>query len=199
MSTITTTRSYNVGDTFSFTVAARNGYGINPEGIPSMQDYLEPGTESIETIGDAYSGSLNVMFNLYPGVRISGQLKDVSVNYDILSSVHGLRYSIKFLGGMNPIPPYTAITLSTPQDIERDWSPEPLVLPVPTIDNPTPEEETLQFVAWHCLEDDRYYVAGSRIYVNDDLNFEATWQVAPVTVAVDTDSDENTTPEFENE
>lgn len=200
MSTITTTRSYNAGANFSFSVAARNGYGIDVSQIQSMQAYLEPDSETIDSIGDEYAGSLNT--GLYPGVRISGQLINVSVIYDIQSAVSGLTYRIKFMGGTNPIPPYASITLSSPQDNERDWSPEPLVLPVPTIDTSVPgapDPSTLQFVVWHCHTDGNDYPAGSHIYVSTDLFFEAQWQPAPVTVAIETDSDENDTPEFENE
>ena len=201
MSTIITTRTYQQGDNFEFTVAAKNGYGINVGAIPSMQQYLEPNSEYIEPIGDVFDGHYNDGYVdpdvvLYPGVRIGGTIVDTSVNYSIGTNVcRELTYGIKFDGGYNPTT-HEGVLIITPQNIESfHWSDNPLILETPTSD----ETSGLVFVSWHCTNDGLDYIAGSQVYVNDDLEFTAQWQPAPVSVGVESDTESSTIPEFENE
>lgn len=205
MSIITTTRAFQRGDQFTFTIAAKNGYGINPQEIPSMSQYLVEDTETIEPIGNEFPGSHN--YNLYPGARISGTLDDTSVSYDILlgnnSGVHELTYVIKFESDTNPISGHgVEIQLDGIPDNIIDpyaWSTEPLVLQTPQIIWTKPESDDIIFAVWHCVNNNVDYAPGSQIYISQDMTFEAKWAIAPVNVSVENDVDNTNIPEFENE
>lgn len=196
MSTIVTTRTYQQGDNFTFTVAAKNGYGINVNAIPSMSQYLND--EDINSLGSVFPGGYNS--DLYPGVRITGQLNNISVNYNINldnSSCRQLEYFVKFNRGTHPITG-DLIYFDTPaESIDHYlWIPNPLTLQTPS-GSQIPSD--IIFTSWYCSNDNRYYVAGSQVYVNDDLEFTAVWQPAPVSVGVESDTESSTIPEFENE
>jgi len=200
MSTIVTTRTYQQGDNFTFTIAAKNGYGIKVSEIPSMAQYLND--ESIDSLGDMFPGLHN--YGLYPAVTISGQLNNISVNYNVTlenDSCRQLQYMVKFNGGTDPTTGNPVIISNPPEEINPYyWSPNPLTLITPTIDGESlVDPDSVQFVTWHCLTDGNDYVAGSRVYVNNDLNFMAVWQPAPVSVGVESDTESSTVPEFENE
>lgn len=206
MSIITTTKNFQPGDTFIFTVAAKNGYGINYHEVPSMQEYLVSGTESIKNVGSEFPGNHNK--NLYPGVEISGMLETTSVGYNILldnsGAVRQLSYIVNFYAENNPITGNQVLIRieGIPNNVIDPyiWSPEPLVLQMPEIVITEPESGDILFVAWHCVNDNTDYNAGSRIFVNDDMVFIAKWIVAPVSVSVENDTDNSDVPEFdENE
>lgn len=205
MSEIVTTREFQRGDDFAFTVAAKNGYGIKVEEITSMQEYLAPDSETIEWVGNMYPGTNNN--GLYPAVKISGTLSNSPVNYSITSDtngvVHELEYVVKFVPDDNPITHQTVEIELDGMDLTTvyRWLDNPLILQTPTIiPNPQhPEDNEIIFTVWHCINNDTDYVAGSRIYVNSDMSFEAKWAVMPVSVGVESDTESSTIPEFENE
>lgn len=205
MSIITTTRAFQSGDQFTFTVAAKNGYGINYLEIPSMSEYLAEDTEVIEPIGTVFDGNYNG--DLYPGVRVSGMLENTSVNYEVLLENNGcvrqLTYRVKFDSDINPISGNTVqIRLEGIPDNLIDpyiWSTEPLVLQTPEIIRTEPESDDIIFTVWHCIDNNTDYAPGSRVYISDDVAFLAKWAIAPVNVSIENDTDNTNTPEFENE
>lgn len=212
MSIITTTRSYERDGNFTFTVAAKNGYGIDPSLIPSMQHYLVDDSERRDPIGEPFAGSLNNnnQIHLYPGARISGQLKGISVNYALVlqssedQPCRELMYGIKFQsdphpGTGDPVFIDDVVIPGVPDLEHYRWHDNPLILPTAV---PSTPDASITFATWRCVESgmpDRYYNAGSRIFVNNDMSFFATWVLTPVEVSVESDNDNSDIPEFENE
>ena len=200
MSVITTTRSFQRGDNFGFTVAAKNGYGISIHSIPSMQDYLVE--EHMTNVGNEYPGNYNK--ELYPGVSITGTLADTSVNYNFTVNnndgvVRQLKYNVSFTSNPSPISGDPIDLVDTGID-PYAWSATPLVLQTPQISQPAQEASQLYFTVWHCNNNNTDYNAGESVYVNDDMVFVANWAIIPVSVSVENDTDNSDVPEFdENE
>ena len=200
MSVITTTRSFQRGDNFGFTVAAKNGYGISIQSIPSMQDYLV--AEDITNVGSEYPGIYNK--ELYPGVSITGTLADTSVNYNFTVNnndgiVRQLKYRVGFSSNPSPISGDPIVLVDTGID-PYAWSATPLVLQTPQISQPAQEASQLYFTVWRCNQTGVEYNAGESVFINEDLDFVANWAIIPVSVSVENDTDNSDVPEFdENE